>query len=60
MTELYAKYKCNKCNRVYLRSLGWKQWTPSFCEKTGKDARLYRISEPIYDKYGRKVDESKT
>jgi len=49
----YAKYKCNKCNKIFMRNLGWKAWTPSFCESTGLHARLYRISAPIYNKYGK-------
>ena len=42
----YAKFRCNKCKEIVTRNLGWKYWTPSFCEKTGLDARLYRITTP--------------
>ena len=42
----YAKFRCNKCKEIVTRNLGWKHWTPSFCEKTGLDARLYRITAP--------------
>lgn len=41
-----ADFRCNACGVVVKRDLGWKQWTKSFCEKTGRNARLYRISEP--------------
>ena len=41
-----ADWKCNKCGMVVQRDLGLKTWTPSYCEKTGKHARLYRISSP--------------
>ncbi len=44
----YAKYQCNKCKGVYFRALGYKVWTSSYCEKTGMNARLYRITEPVY------------
>jgi hypothetical protein len=42
-----AEFRCNACGKIYKRDLGWKTWTPSFCEETGKKARLYRISAPI-------------
>jgi NAD-dependent SIR2 family protein deacetylase len=42
-----ADFRCNKCGKIYQRDLGWKTWHPSFCEKTGQDARLYRISDPV-------------
>jgi len=41
-----AKFKCNQCGKVVVRKLGWKVWTVSFCESTGRNARLYRISAP--------------
>ena len=41
-----AKFRCNACGGICERDLGWKVWTPSFCEKKGKNARLYRISAP--------------
>lgn len=41
-----ADFRCNACNKIFKRALGWKLWTPSFCESTGKNARLYRISSP--------------
>jgi hypothetical protein len=41
----FANFRCNKCNDIVVRDLGRKHWTPSFCEKTGLNARLYRISE---------------
>lgn len=47
-TSGYAKYRCNKCRGVVFRNLGLKVWTPSFCEFTGEDARLYRLTEPVY------------
>ncbi len=53
----YAKYKCNKCGKVVFRNLGWKVWTTSFCEETGLDARLYRISTPVYGDKNNLFDE---
>ena len=41
-----AEFKCNVCKKFVSRDLGWKLWTPSYCDKTGKGARLYRISAP--------------
>lgn len=41
-----ADFQCNVCKKVVKRDLGWKVWHPSFCSKTGKRARLYRISAP--------------
>jgi len=41
-----ARWECNKCRKIVVRKLGWKVWTPSFCEQTGENARLYRISAP--------------
>lgn len=41
-----ADFRCNACGQIYRRDLGWKAWTPSFCEITGRDARLYRVSSP--------------
>jgi hypothetical protein len=41
-----ADYKCNACGKVVQRDLGWKAWTTSYCEGTGRKARLYRISVP--------------
>ena len=41
-----ARWKCNKCGKVVSRNLGWKLWTPSYCEQTGQMARLYRVSAP--------------
>lgn len=41
-----ADFKCNACGKIYQRDLGWKVWTPSFCEATGRNARLYRVSSP--------------
>jgi hypothetical protein len=41
-----ADFKCNACGKVVQRDLGWKAWTPSYCEGTGRKARLYRISVP--------------
>lgn len=51
MKEKYSKYKCNKCGKIILRN-STKYWIKSFCEETGKDARLYRISMPVYNKDG--------
>ena len=42
-----ADWKCNACGEVVRRDLGWKVWTPSFCEATGRQARLYRVSAPV-------------
>jgi ribosomal protein L37AE/L43A len=53
---MYAKYKCNVCGKIVLRELGMKLWTPSYCEDTGKDSRLYRISLPVFDKDGKELD----
>jgi len=55
---MYAKYKCNVCGKIVLRELGMKVWTPSYCEDTGKDTRLYRISLPVFDKDGKKIEDS--
>lgn len=44
--EEAARWECNKCRKIVVRKLGWKVWTPSFCEQTGENARLYRISAP--------------
>lgn len=44
-----ALFKCNACGEVVTRQLGWKLWTKSLCTKTGKMARLYRISAPTAD-----------
>lgn len=41
-----ADFECNACGKIVKRDLGWKLWTPSYCESTGKNARLYRISAP--------------
>ena len=49
-----ADFECNKCKCVYQRDLGWKLWTPSYCEKTDQPARLYRISAPNVDGDGRR------
>lgn len=49
----FAKYKCNACGKIVLRDLGWKQWTKSYCESTGKHARLYRISAPVFNEDGK-------
>ena len=38
------KYRCNKCRRIVLRDRR-RCWLKSFCETTGKNARLYRVSE---------------
>jgi hypothetical protein len=45
-----ADFRCNICKKIVKRNLGWKLWTPSFCESTGRNARLYRISAPIEKK----------
>ena len=42
-----AKYRCNVCGTVVTRRLGNKVWTKSFCLRTGKTARLYRVSAPL-------------
>jgi ribosomal protein L37AE/L43A len=42
-----ARWKCNACGKTVTRRLGWKLWTKSYCEATGRDARLYRVSVPI-------------
>jgi ribosomal protein L37AE/L43A len=49
MENKFAKFKCNKCGKIVMRSLGYKVWTNSYCKATGMNARLYRISEPIYE-----------
>lgn len=41
-----ALFRCNACGKTMKRTLGWKLWTKSYCESTGKNARLYRISAP--------------
>ena len=41
-----ARWKCNACGKTVTRRLGWKLWTKSYCEATGRDARLYRVSAP--------------
>lgn len=46
-----ADFQCNACGEVVKRDLGWKLWTPSYCESTGKKARLYRISAPSEPKH---------
>lgn len=45
-TLTQAQFRCNKCGRIVGREYGWKLWIKSFCYITGKDARLYRVSEP--------------
>ena len=40
-----ADYKCNLCGQVMRRkTLRWREWLPSYCPKSGKLGRLYRIS----------------
>lgn len=41
-TAAVAKYRCNCCERVYWRK-STKAWIPSYCEKLGVHARLYRL-----------------
>lgn len=41
-----ANWRCNACGKIVTRKFGWKIWTPSYCEQTGKNARLWRISAP--------------
>lgn len=36
------RYRCNKCGCIAERS-SRKRWLASFCERTGKNARLYRV-----------------
>lgn len=36
------KYRCNHCGKVVERDSS-KRWIKSYCETTGKDARLRRI-----------------
>lgn len=36
-------YRCNRCKNIYERDSD-AYWIKSYCEKTGKNARLYRIS----------------
>lgn len=36
-------YRCNCCGGIYERE-SEKNWIKSYCEKTGRDARLYRIT----------------
>jgi hypothetical protein len=44
-TPVEADYKCNLCGQVTSRkTLGWRTWLPSYCEKLGKLGRLYRIT----------------
>ena len=40
-----VSYRCNKCKRVEKRNV-LRLWMNSWCEETGKMARLYRISLP--------------
>lgn len=49
-----ADFRCNACGRIMKRDLGWKLWTPSYCGKTGRNARLYRISAPSPPKQTKK------
>lgn len=35
-------YKCNCCGGLYERD-SQKRWIKTFCEKTGKNARLYLV-----------------
>lgn len=40
-----ADYKCNLCGQITRRkTLRWRTWLPSYCEKSGKLGRLYRLS----------------
>jgi hypothetical protein len=55
-----ALWRCNKCQKVETRELGWKTWTKSFCEKTGKNARLYRISAPSERSKAKKIQALRT
>ena len=41
-----ALFRCNRCGKVVKRDYGWKLWSPSWCESTGNEARLYRIPAP--------------
>ena len=36
-------YRCNACRVVVLRD-STKRWLKSLCQRTGRDARLYRVS----------------
>jgi len=36
-------YRCNKCKRLYKRN-SKALWFKSFCTKTNKNARLYRVN----------------
>lgn len=38
------KYKCKHCGKVVLRD-SQKKWINSYCEETGKMARLWRLKE---------------
>ncbi len=37
-------YKCKLCGKVIWRDSN-KRWIKSVCEQTGKETRIYRISE---------------
>jgi len=38
------KYKCNHCGKVVIRYSD-KMWMQSFCTKTDKDVRIYKIKK---------------
>jgi predicted nucleic acid-binding Zn-ribbon protein len=52
--KYWPDYRCPKCGRTYKRN-STKRWMPSFCERTGKNTRLYRV--PSTNSKGRKPCE---
>jgi hypothetical protein len=38
-------YRCNACQETLKRDYQGRRWVKSFCTKTGKNARLYRVKE---------------
>jgi ribosomal protein L37AE/L43A len=44
LQERVAEYRCSKCRRLYKRESS-KQWITSYCERTGKQARLMRLKD---------------
>jgi PHP family Zn ribbon phosphoesterase len=41
----WAKWKCNKCHRIFDKDLGCRTWVKTLCGENVSFGRLYRISE---------------